>query len=488
MTSQAPNSLTQEPEGVGGGRWLTWIVGSVSLLAYAYLAHASQAYGQATLAKFLGVFTIASVAAFGLFVAASCGKLQLRWGDVLLFALLFRAAGVMGYPVLEDDHFRYLWDAWVFWNTGSPYGVPPSDYFDVDLDAVAAGLLDGINYPDVPTVYGPTAQWLFAASYWLSPGAIWPLQLLTALADIGIVLLLRQLVALRWVVLYAWSPLLVKEFAFTAHIDVVGAFLLFAAIVALHRVRVAGIAVGVLLALAAGVKVFALLAVPFLLQNAWRGWLGFGVAACLLAVPLLGVSALEAVTNPGVIAAAWFPAGLTAMGQSWLFNAGLYLAALEIIGWAAITPMKLVLGFAFLIVSGWGLFWSCRSLVWPWRVAGHNMFSPHRTVAVTGYVVVLSGLMGLLFLLILPVFNPWYLVWWLPIALVAQQHGGWLVVTPWAASVVVALSYVTGLNTGCAAAAVPAANVGLGNRVLCACGSVRMGPNKPSQSLRVLQL
>ena len=75
------------------------------------------------------------------------------------------------------------------------------------------------------------------------------------------------------VLLYAWSPLIIKEFAFTAHPDVLGALFLMAAYLGYQRGYF--LRAGALLALAMGVKLFALLMVPLLLGLQWRAWLVF---------------------------------------------------------------------------------------------------------------------------------------------------------------------------------------------------------------------
>ena len=51
-------------------------------------------------------------------------------------------------------------------------------------------------------------------------------------------------------------------------------------------------------------------------------------------------------------------------------------------------------------------------------------------------VLVLLGL----FMFVLPALNPWYLVWWLPFAVIVPC------ITPWVASVAVLLSYLSGIN------------------------------------------
>ena len=399
------------------------------MLAYLWLAGRSTGYGEATLTDLLSAIGVTTIVVLGLFVAAHRGAIRLSIRDVIGFAIIFRAVGLLAYPVLEDDFFRYLWDGWQTVSHGTPYGTPPADSFASEsVPERWAEVLDGINYPEVATVYGPTAQLLFALSALITPAQVWLLQGLAGAADLGIIWLLRHQIPAKWLLMYSWSPLLIKEFAFTAHIDVIGAFLVMAALTlrmrpAGTRPSTVGIAVGALLALACGIKVFALLAVPFLLQGDWRGWVAFALTACGLGWPF------------GMLDA-WFPAGLAVMGSDWLFNAPLYYSAAALWGWDHLSTVR-VLGLSVLAIVAAVLFLrSCGSAIWPpgRLVRRHPILVPPER-----YLTSLTVLFGSL-MFALPVLNPWYLVWWLALAALRPS------VTAWTMSAVVVLSYVSGIN------------------------------------------
>jgi len=182
------------------GRHAVNLGGVLCLLAYAYLCINSQAYGQATLSQLYLVMGICIAVTLGLYGLHRRAGVQFGWPQVVFFAVAFRALGLIAYPVLEDDHFRYLWDGFVFMELGNPYGIAPAEFFAADAPLLLSdrfeAILDGINYPQVPTVYGPTAQLVFAAAYLLAPGAIWPVQLICIMADLAIVLMLLRLVPL----------------------------------------------------------------------------------------------------------------------------------------------------------------------------------------------------------------------------------------------------------------------------------------------------
>ncbi|NOX51318.1 MAG: hypothetical protein GXP16_12410, partial [Gammaproteobacteria bacterium] len=415
-----------------------WLVvgGLLCLVSYGYLSWVSRGYGQATLTNFYVGVLPGVVITFGLLALELRGHIRLSWSHVLLFAVLFRVLGVLAYPVLEDDHFRYLWDGWMFVEFGSPYGVAPAEFFAAEFPAKDAPLpdgfvdiLDGINYPEVATVYGPVAQWLFGLSYLIAPAKIWPLQLICATADLLIIVLLARMAPLRWVFVYAWSPLLIKEFAFTAHIDVVGAAALVFAIWAGRQSRLstlkASVLIGVCLGLAVGIKLFAVIAVPFLLKRNVVGWIGFATTCLLVSIPF-------------GVAQAWAPEGLQVMADAWYFNSPLYYL------WLALWPTDLVVTslpwFKVFLTGGFVCVWVGAIL---WRQRGNN--AQRNLFGYTSYDTHNTGplywLFGLLFL-VLPVLNPWYLVWLLVFAVLRPT------VTAWVASVTLLLSYITGLNLG----------------------------------------
>jgi len=431
--------VPSNPSKITESRWLV-VGGLLCLVSYGYLSWVSRGYGQATLIDFyIGVLP-GVVITFGLLALEHRGYVRLSWSHVLLFAVLFRVLGVLAYPVLEDDHFRYLWDGWMFVEFGSPYGVAPAEFFtkDAPLPDGFGDILDGINYPEVATVYGPVAQWLFGLSYLIAPAKIWPLQLICASADLLIIVLLARMAPVRWVFVYAWSPLLVKEFSFTAHIDVVGAAALVLAIWAGRQSRFSGLRVpvliGVCLGLAVGIKLFAVIAVPFLLKRNLIGWIGFAATCLLVSLPF------------GVIQA-WAPEGLQAMADAWYFNSPLYYL------WLAIWPSDLVVTslpwLKVFLTGGFVCVWVGAIWWWQWgNINDHERQHSKAQRSLFGYTSYdtrnkdpLFWLFGLLFL-VLPVLNPWYLVWLLVFAVLRPT------VTAWVASVTLLLSYITGLNLG----------------------------------------
>lgn len=388
----------------------TNIAGVLSLLGYAYLASQSQYYGDAQLWQLLSVSAFCFACSVFVWWQYTQNKQQVPILLLLSYAILFRLIGLFAFPILEDDMYRYLWDAKHTIEQGSPYNIPPSAYFDAEhLSERFEHILSGINYPDIATVYGPLCQWAFALAYLIAPGEIWPLQLLFGGADILLILALLKLGKPTHVLLYAWSPLIIKEFAFTAHPDVLGAMFMLFALCAYQNKK--PIWIGVFMGLAAGVKVFAIILLPFLLLLHWRGWLAF--LATIIAIAL-----------PFGLRDAWLPAGLVAMGNDWLFNAPLYTLYAVITNNIDSLPIfKLVLLALLALCAGSYLLWHAYRAIYQQQqdqIYGDLLF---------------AGLF-----LCIPALNPWYLVWLLPFA--ALRPSLWA----WVTSISILLSYASGIN------------------------------------------
>ena len=336
---------------------------------------------------------------------------------VLFWAVLLRLLALLAGPLLEDDFYRYLWDGRMFVTYGSPYGIPPAEAFGQELSSAFEAVLDGINFPDIATVYGPALQWLFALGYLIAPAEVWPLQLAFLLLDVAVLCMLVRLAPSGPWWLWAFAPLLVKEFAGTAHPDLLGAACIVAALLA--RRHGAVLLMGALLGVAAGVKPFAWILLPFLLGRSPRAWGACAATMVVLTLPFLGHSTWLDV---------WLPEGLRAMGSGWYFNAPLH----ALLAWLSVPPplTRAVLGVGF--ACAWSLCW------WQSLRAADSSGNAEQAQRAEVFLFWLLAAAWL----VLPVLNPWYLVWWLPFAVLRFR------LLPWVASLAVLLSYLTPINTG----------------------------------------
>ena len=399
--------------------------GALSACAYGLLLAYSQGGQNVQIEAFLGI-----IFACWTLLGWACTASDIPAGRVWRWAIVFRAIGFFGEPVLEDDWHRYLWDGWMFAHTGNPYDKPPSLFFaDLNVPPTMQRVLDGINQPDVPTIYGPVCQLIFLISYWIAPGKLWPLKLLLIAADVAGVAAIARLLAKQtgstladaelfttvgpqkgwrriWTAAtrrrscaflqYAWCPLLVKEVAFTAHPDIVGISLLLAALVVQQPRHVA-----ILCALAVGTKVLAIpIAALLLLRLPKKHWVTFAAVLAGLYSPFWVQGSL----------ADW--SALKTFASDWEFNSTLY----GVIGiWTGEQAAKLVCAALFLV------FYSIYA--WKWK----------------GGVPRGDWIFGVFFLLS-AVVNPWYLLWMVPFVALYPTSAGI------AALVVVSVAYAHGLN------------------------------------------
>ncbi len=349
-------------------------------------------------------------------------SIAFRW--IVFSAILLRLVSIVGDPLFEDDHFRYLWDGYQTATTNDPYTLAPEYFFDAEVPEAFEPILSLINYPDVATVYGPVVQWLFAAGYLVAPAEIWPLQLMASLADLLVLVILFKLGAGNALILYAWSPLLLKEFSLTAHPDIYGVLGLMLSIYAVHRKR--ALLGGVALALALGSKVFAILALPYLLTRVWsiRFWTFFMLAF---------LTCIAAITAAFGTVKIWVPEGLLAMADSWFFNAPLYLLLLNFLQFQNIKGLLLLL----FVLYGIAVF--CKRLIRTYHQDGESLAKQSWVESPAAFR---GDCLYALFLLALPVLNPWYVVWIMPFAVLFPRYWSWT------ASYAVLLSYWYGSNIG----------------------------------------
>lgn len=390
---------------IANGRGCRYVdlVGLWCALGYAALAFLSRRPGEPDLLMFFLLVAWTSLPVFVLYLYFHRRGESFPLGRLVFWAVAFRICGLAGAPFFEDDFYRYLWDGYRFATAGTPYVAAPEAFFsDPGVPAIFHGILDRINYPELPTIYAPVTQAVFLLGYWLKPGSLAALQTILILVDLVTMVLLLRLTPAVNVMLYAWCPLVVKEIAFTAHPDGLGICLLLAAIVLARKHRWWGAAV--CLGMAAGAKIFALVLVPLVMVGAGFGpWTLFAGTLAGLYVPfvLQGGTDVES---------------LLVFAREWEFNS----AAFGLLA-TVLQPFEAKVVLGLLCAAFWGRYYLRYSQ--------------------TGARDVPRGdwLYGV-FLAASPVINPWYLLWLLPFAAMTPS------VSAWTASVAVFLGYVTGLN------------------------------------------
>ncbi len=350
--------------------------------------------GGSDIRVFLAVAAMGFMGAAYLVLAAFL--LRRGWPDGLGLGALLAAAGLFyatllpGAPTLDNDLYRYLWDGKVSLAGIDPYAYAP-------VDPALKGLRDEqwgkIGYPHVKTPYPPAAQLLFAGLRYLSGGGPTAAKALLGLFFAGSVWLLTAILSLagkdrRWVILYAWNPLVLKELADSGHLEAAAVFFLLAAVFLSLRGRDA--AAGAALALGTMTKVFPVLALPFLLFRSRRPAAfaaAFAAAASLLWLPYLGAGGHALGSLPTY--ARW-----------WLFNHGSY--ALWEWLWRALAPAAWWREGARLSFWAGAAAWSAAA---GWLARARGAEGLCRSLGVYLFLVVVLS----------PTVMPWYLIWSLPL-------------------------------------------------------------------------
>lgn len=351
---------------------------------------------------------------------------------VLGFAVMLRVTLVPFAPILETDFHRYMWDGAV-----AACGVNPYQYAPVEVSRLSRpdhrnlygpaelrelelldrvrriGRLDEhfarINHPKAPTIYPPMAQALFSLAFRLAPGQPAMLKLLILLCDLAVMAMVVVVLGMlgrprEQVVVYAWCPLILKEYANTSHVDPLATLLVLVGVTLLVRERrgMGGLALG----LATLAKVYPIAVAAVLLRR-----LGLrGVAVFLATVAAFHAPYLSIGTHV-------FD-GLLMFAGDWEFNSGLFTVVMRTVQLAI--PAKGSIELHRLLGSGW---WPDELTIGPYQIAKllcfivgllaliwlsrQNSDDPaaifRKTFATVALLVLLS-----------PVSNPWYYGWVMP--------------------------------------------------------------------------
>jgi hypothetical protein len=281
-------------KGLASLRPAFWISAGLSLVLSAIaLSLLSDWSMGAFVAAFMGLVALYGYAGF----CVIRGKFHAAGGEtsalaaILVVAALMRVMALFAPQALSTDVFRYVWDGRVQAAHINPYRFIPAD-------PALAPLRDEDIYPNINradyahTIYPPTAQLAFLAVERVSDSVLGMKLGLVGFEAVAIACLIallrrRGLPATR-VILYAWHPLPIWEFAGSGHVDVIAIAGLSLAFLAASRR--APIWTGVALAAATLVKYYPVIAAPALYRRwDWRMPVAFAVTVLLLYAPYLSV-------------------------------------------------------------------------------------------------------------------------------------------------------------------------------------------------------
>jgi len=208
---------------------------------------------------------------------------------ILIVGVAMRCLLLPGTPV-STDLFRYIWDGRV-----QAAGINP--YLHVASDPALSGLRDGAIYPFInradyaEAMYPPASQVVFYLITRISEAPIAMRAAMVAFEGLAVWTML-QLLALRGlprsrILLYAWHPLPLWEFARSGHVDIVAIAFVLLAFLAMERRS--PILAGVALGAGALVKYFPVVTGPALYKRwDWRLPLAFIATVAALYLPYIG--------------------------------------------------------------------------------------------------------------------------------------------------------------------------------------------------------
>ena len=209
---------------------------------------------------------------------------------VLAVAALMRLVVLLAPPYLSDDINRYVWDGRV-----EAAGLNPYRY--VPADPHLAALRDETIFPNInrsdyaPTIYPPVAEYIFFLGTRLSESLTAMKATLLVFELAGVLLLLRLLadsgLPRERILIYAWHPLTLWEFAGSGHVD--AAIVTFVALALWARRREAAWLTGAALAAAALVKFFPAVIFPALYRRwDWKMPLAAVATVIIAYLPFIG--------------------------------------------------------------------------------------------------------------------------------------------------------------------------------------------------------
>ncbi|MGD9855033.1 MAG: hypothetical protein AB7U20_08785 [Planctomycetaceae bacterium] len=327
------------PQRYDGRAWKTLLgLAVVQGILYAAIARLSRrfVYGEGfqdrPILTILGLFAVC----FACYAASQYAALRTREGIrlgffIVLAAIAFRVLLLFSQPIQEIDIYRYLWDGAVAARGVSPFRYAPAEVIAAaqskseageelpgDLAALVrqrdasppvAEILERIHYPELTTVYPPVSQAVFwMAARFTPPSASVSARIMVMkavllcfdIAAIGLIwLLLGETGKHRgWVLSYAWCPLVIKEFANSGHVDSIAVCFTIASLYSAVNTsrterrssRCWSLVSAVLLGLAVGAKLYAVVLLPLLtLFVARRSRTRQGSAFLVTALASMGV-------------------------------------------------------------------------------------------------------------------------------------------------------------------------------------------------------
>lgn len=270
-------------------------------------------------------------------VAIQAGQHRQLLPVIGLFAFSMRLLLLFSEPIQEVDIYRYMWDGQAMIHGVSPFRYSPLQVLESSKDLTLPSdlsklvtaknsspaietILNRVHFTELSTVYPPVSQTIFALAALTTPShsslsthlivmKAWIV--LFDMATIGVIILILRFTAkpVGWSVVYAWCPLVLKEFANSGHLDSIAVCLTTLAVYMMLRAFYSsvdqmsaiknskqtsllwGAAAPMFLALAVGAKLYPIILSPLLILVSVQklGWSRATMVAFVFLLVLAGV-------------------------------------------------------------------------------------------------------------------------------------------------------------------------------------------------------
>ena len=304
---------------MNAGGWRVWALTAIAAILLTltgvglWRQHVYDTDGFTILALVQGAFYLAAVA-----LTWRGGLSRRALVAVLGVAALMRFAVLLAPAYLSDDINRYVWDGRV-----EAAGINPYRY--VPADPHLAPLRDETIFPHInrsdyaPTIYPPVAEYIFFLGTRLRESLTAMKATLLVFELAGVLLLLRLLDDWRLprerILIYAWHPLTLWEFAGSGHVD--AAIVTFVVLALWARRRELAWLTGSALAAAALVKFFPAVLFPALYRRwDWKMPAAAAATAVIAYLPFIGAGRAVIGFLPGYL----HEEGLEGGGGIFLWN------------------------------------------------------------------------------------------------------------------------------------------------------------------------
>jgi hypothetical protein len=363
--------------------WALTAIGALLLILTGvglWRQHVYDTDGFTVVALVQGAFYLAAVA-----LTWRGGLSQRALVAVLAAAALMRLVVLLAPPYLSDDVNRYVWDGRVEAAGLNPYRYVPADPHLATLREET--IFPNINRSDyAPTIYPPVAEYIFLLGTRGRESLTAMKATLLVFELAGVVLLLRLLsdsgLPRERILIYAWHPLTLWEFAGSGHVD--AAIVTFVALALWARRRDAAWLTGAALAAAALVKFFPAVVFPALYRRwDWKMPLSAATTVIIAYLPFIGAGTAVLGFLPGYLR----EEGLQSGTGFFLWNLARSVAPLEHVGPA----LYLALAAAALLL-----------------LAVHSLFTSEGRYLASAMTLAVAAMV------LLSPHYPWYFAWIVP--------------------------------------------------------------------------